>query len=141
MRRTVYHHVRAKATLAVAAHAATANGTSVDRKLSGASGTNEWFESATLLVHAGTITDGSHAIKLQDSDNGTDWTDVAAKYLQGALPTIAAADDDKVYEVGYTGNARYLRAVTTVTGSPATGGVYGATILLGFPTVLPISRT
>ncbi|WP_411090794.1 hypothetical protein [Streptomyces sp. 049-1] len=141
MKRTVYHHVRARATLAVALRDATANGSSVDRKLSGASGTNEWYGSAMLLVHTGTITDGSHAIKLQDSDNGTDWTDVPASRLQGAQPTIAGTDDDKVYEVGYTGNARYLRAVTTVSGSPATGGTYGATILLGFPTVLPISRT
>ncbi|MFG2515967.1 hypothetical protein [Streptomyces sp. NPDC048584] len=141
MRRTVYNHVRAVATLGVAAYTAATDGSTVDRKLSGASGTNEWHQSATLLVHAGTITDGSHAITLEVSDDGQDWDAAPAKDLQGALPTIAAADDGKVYEVGYLGTARYLRAVTTVSGSPETGGIYGAVILLGFPNVTPISRT
>lgn len=141
MRHSVYNHVRAKATLAVAARTTAANGTAVDRALSGASGTNEWHQSATLLVHAGTITDGTHAIKLQVSDNGTDWADAPAADLQGSLPTIGTSDDDKLYEVGYIGHARYLRAVATPSGSPATGGVYGAVILLGFPNVAPISRS
>lgn len=140
MKRTVYNHARAKPTLAIATRNATANGTAVDRTLSGASGTNEWFSSAMLLVHTGTITDGSHAITLEESDDNSAWAAVAAANLQGSLPTIAAANDDTLYEVGYTGTKRYLRAVTTVTPG-ATGGIYGATIVLGFPTVLPVSRT
>jgi len=140
VKRTVYNHARAKPTLAIATRNATANGTAVDRTLSGASGTNEWFSSAMLLVHTGTITDGSHAITLEESDDNSAWAAVAAANLQGSLPTIAAANDDTLYEVGYTGTKRYLRAVTTVTPG-ATGGIYGATIVLGFPTVLPVSRT
>lgn len=140
MKRTVYSHVRAKASLAIAARTSTVNGTAVDRQLSGASGTNEWFGSAMLLVHTGTITDGTHAITLEVSDDNSSWGAAAAADLQGSLPSIAATDDDKLYEIGYTGTKRYLRAVTTPTGT-TTGGVYGATILLGFPTVLPLSRT
>ncbi|QXE36974.1 hypothetical protein KQY30_24945 [Streptomyces sp. GMY02] len=140
MRRTVYNHVRAKATLAITARTTAANGTTVDRALSGASGTNEWHQSAMLLVHTGTITDGSHVITLEVSDNGSSWAAAAAADLQGALPTLGTADDDKVFEVGYTGTKRYLRAVTTPSGT-TTGGVYGATILLGFPNTAPITRT
>ncbi|MGW0599957.1 hypothetical protein ACWD11_22775 [Streptomyces sp. NPDC002776] len=140
MRRTVYNYVRSKATLAIATRNATANGTSVDRMSSGASGTNEWHQSAMLLVHTGTVTDGTHAITLQESDDNAAWANVAATDLQGALPSITATDDDKVFEVGYTGTKRYLRAVTTVTAG-ATGGIYGAQILLGFPNTTPISRT
>ncbi|MDX2681102.1 hypothetical protein [Streptomyces soliscabiei] len=140
MKRTVYNHVRAKATLAIVARTATANGTAVDRKLSGASGTNEWHQSATLLVHTGAITDGTHAITLEVSDDNSSWAAADASDLQGSLPSIGSSDDDKVYEVGYTGTKRYLRAVTTVSGT-TTGGVYGATILLGFPNVVPLSRT
>ncbi|MFE2046636.1 hypothetical protein ACFXAZ_38145 [Streptomyces sp. NPDC059477] len=140
MKRTVYNHVRARATLAITARTAAANGTAVDRKLSGAAGTNEWFGAAMLLVHTGTITDGTHAITLEVSDDNASWSAAPAADLQGTLPTIAAANDDTVYETGYTGTARYLRAVTTPSGT-TTGGVYGATILLGFPNVLPISRT
>lgn len=140
MRRLVYNHVRAKATLAVAARTATANGTAVDRKLSGSAGTNEWFGSAMLLVHTGTITDGTHAITLEVSDDNSSWSAAPAADLQGTLPSIGSSNDDTVYEVGYKGTARYLRAVTTVSGTTS-GGVYGATILLGFPNVLPVSRT
>ena len=140
MRRTVYNHVRAKATLAIAARTAAANGTAVDRQLSGASGTNEWFSSATLVVHTGAITDGTHAITLEVSDNNSDWEAAASGDLQGSLPSIGSSNDDTLYEVGYTGTKRYLRAVTTPSGT-TTGGVYGAVILLGFPNTLPLSRT
>jgi hypothetical protein len=140
VKRSVYNHVRARATLGVATRSATANGTAVDRKLSGASGSNEWHGSATLLVHSGAITDGSHAITLQVSNDNSSWAAALASDLQGSLPTIGSTDDDQVYEIGYTGTARYLRAVTTVSGA-TTGGVYGAVILLGFPTTLPIQRT
>ena len=140
MRRSVYNHVRAVATLGVAARTATANGTAVDRKLSGASGSSEWHSSATLLVHAGAITDGTHAITVQVSNDNSSWGAAAAGDLQGSLPTIDSDDDNALYEIGYTGTARYLRAVTTVSGA-STGGVYGAVILLGFPNTLPIQRT
>jgi len=133
VKRSVYNHVRARATLGVATRSATANGTAVDRKLSGASGSNEWHGSATLLVHSGAIT-------LQVSNDNSSWAAAPASDLQGSLPTIGSTDDDQVYEIGYTGTARYLRAVTTVSGA-TTGGVYGAVILLGFPTTLPIQRT
>ncbi|MGW1609414.1 hypothetical protein ACWCQZ_08450 [Streptomyces sp. NPDC002285] len=140
MKRSVYNHVRAKATLAIAARTAAANGTAVDRKLSGASGSNEWYASALLIVHTGAITDGTHAITLEVSDDNSNWAAAAAGDIQGSLPSIGSSNDDALYEVGYIGNARYLRAVTTPSGT-TTGGVYGATILLGFPTVLPVSRT
>ncbi|MFE1926530.1 hypothetical protein ACFW91_28715 [Streptomyces asoensis] len=140
MKRAVYNHVRAKATLAVAARTAAANGTAVDRQLSGASGTNEWYSSAMLVVHTGTITDGTHAITLEVSDDNSSWAAAAAGDIQGSLPSIASTDDDKLYEIGYTGPKRYLRAVATPSGT-TTGGVYGATILLGFPNTLPVSRT
>ncbi|MFF7949422.1 hypothetical protein [Streptomyces griseorubiginosus] len=140
MKRTVYNHVRAKVSLAISTRTAAANGTAVDRQLSGASGTNEWYGSAMLLVHTGTITDGTHAITLEVSDDNSSWAAAPAADLQGSLPSIGAVDDDKLYEIGYTGTKRYLRAVTTPSGT-TTGGVYGATILLGFPNVLPVSRT
>ncbi|MGW0169555.1 hypothetical protein ACWDWT_30920 [Streptomyces sp. NPDC003343] len=140
MKRSVYNHVRAKASLAIAARTASTNGAAVDRQLSGASGSNEWFASAMLVVHTGAITDGTHAITLEVSDDNSSWAAAPAADLQGSLPSIASTDDDKLYEVGYIGTKRYLRAVTTPTGT-TTGGVYGATILLGFPNTLPVSRS
>jgi hypothetical protein len=129
MKESIYNSVVARPSLPIASRAAnaTVNGSSVDR---GELKNN--FRSVGVVVHAGTITDGSHAITLQESDDNATWSDVAAEHLQGALPTIEAADDDKVFEFGYLGHKRYVRVVvtTTVPATP-TGGVFGALVLLG----------
>jgi len=140
VKRTVYSHVRAKASLTISTRTAAANGTAVDRQLSGASGTNEWYGSAMLLVHTGAITDGTHAITLEVSDDNSSWATQTAGTAALTAAAFTFASDDQVRKIGYTGTKRYLRAVTTPSGT-TTGGVYGATILLGFPTVLPVSRT
>jgi len=54
--------------------------------------------------------DGTVDIKLQDSDNGTTWTDVT----DGAFSQITEENDNAIYEKAYTGTRRYLRAVATV---------------------------
>lgn len=132
---STYDDVVAKKTLSpVARTDGTANGTAVDRVVSGGTG------DAVLLVSTGTITDGSHAIKVQESaDGSTGWTDLAAANIQGAMPTVVAANDDTMFEVGLRPTLRYLRAVATSTGS-TTGGVFACAFLLGRPRVLPISH-
>ncbi len=114
-------------TLAPAARTASANGTGVD--LAG-------YESATVVVVTGTITDGTHTIEVQDSDDDSTYTAVDDGLLIGTEPAIGVADDNKVYEIGYRGAKRYLRAATTVSGA-TTGGVYGATIRRGHARTLP----
>jgi hypothetical protein len=112
----------------------TANGTSVDRIVSGGTG------DAVLLVTTGVITDGSHAVKAQESDDGsTGWTDVASENIQGSMPTVVAANDDVVFEVGLRPTKRYLRAVATSTGS-TTGGVFACAFILGRSRAVPVSH-
>lgn len=136
MRTTLYNIARAKATLPIALRTnGTANGTTVDLHEN-----KDASRSAMLIVQSGTITDGSHAITLQESDNGSAWSNVAAAELQGAPPTINATDDDLLYEVGYVGSKRYLRAVAVTSGA-TTGGTFGAVLLRGFPRRHPISHT
>lgn len=135
MRQSLYNVAVAKTTLDPATRAATATGSAVDR-MTGSGG----FRSAMVVVTTGTITDGTHTVEVQDSPDGTTWTAVADEFLQGAEPGIGAADDSKVFEVGYTGHQRYLRVVTTVSGAPVTGGIYGAVVLLGWPRTMPPSR-
>lgn len=135
MRRSLYSTAVAKSTIAPALIAATATGTAVDRLVHG-----DAARSAMILVNVGTVTDGTHTIQVQDSPNNSDWTAVADEFLQGAEPAITTANDEQVHEIGYTGHQRYLRVVSTVTGSPATGGVYGAVILLGWGRKLPPTR-
>jgi hypothetical protein len=130
--RTLYNLSLARQTIAPADHTATVTGSTVDRM------TDEGgFRNALLIVNAGTVTDGTHTFTLQESDDDSTWSAVADEHLQGSEPALTSANDAQVHEVGYVGHKRYLRAVATVTGSPATGGLYGAVIQLGFPRSTP----
>ncbi|MCX4974220.1 hypothetical protein [Streptomyces sp. NBC_00620] len=130
--RDAYSNVTVRETLAIVARTASANGTGVDRYLSGAA-----FQDALVIVHTGTITDGTHAIDVQESDDNTNFTSVAAAELQGTEPSIVAADDNKMFVVGYKGTKRYLRAIVTASGTTS-GGIYGASVLLANPRNAPV---
>lgn len=134
-RNSVYTNVTARQTLPPAARTATANGTGVDRNV----GAN-MHRTAMVVVSAGAITDGTHTIEVQDSDDNSTFAAVADAFLQGAEPAVVAADDNKLFFIGYIGSRRYLRVVTTVAGA-TTGGIYGADILLGEPRRGPVSHS
>lgn len=106
-------------SLVPAARTASADGAGVD--LAG-------FERALVVVSSGTITDGTHTIEVQESDDNSSFSAVADADLEGTEPAIAAANDDTVWELGYVGTKRYIRAVVTVAGA-TTGGVYGAQVV------------
>lgn len=103
-------------SLTPAARTATANGTGVD--LSG-------FHSAEVAFVVGTITDGTHTPSVQESDDNSTFTAVAAADLIGTLADLASTVNQRV---GYRGTKRYLRAVSTVAGA-TTGGVYAAVVV------------
>ncbi|MFE0699122.1 hypothetical protein [Streptomyces sp. NPDC058872] len=136
MRHSLYNVALAQSTiLPAAARTASTTGATVDRM------TDEGgFRSALVVVHAGTVTDGTHTVEVQDSPNDSDWTAVADEYLQGTEPALTSANDERIHEIGYTGHQRYLRVVVTASGSPSTGGVYAAEILLGWPRRMPPAR-
>lgn len=136
MRDSLYHLARAKVTLTVATRTnATATGTAVDLHEN-----LDASRSALVVVFTGTMTDGSVAVTLEESADNSAWTTVAAPDLQGTAPTIAATDDDKVFELGYVGSKRYLRVKAVTTGATS-GGTFGAVIVRGFPRRTPISHT
>lgn len=95
------------------------------------------FESARIDIPAGTITDGdafTFELKEGNESNLSDAAAVADEDLLGSEPVFATADDDKVKSFGYVGNKRYLRVdLMSCTGSPATGGVFGAIVTKGHP--------
>lgn len=136
MRQSLYNVARAKATLAIALRTnGTVNGTTVDLHEN-----KDASRSAMLIVHTGTITDGSHAVILQESDDNSAWGTVAAADLQGSAPTVTSTDDDTLFELGYKGSKRYLRASVTTSGA-TTGGTLGATIVRAFPRRTPIAHS
>lgn len=67
-------------------------------------------DAAMVAVSIGAITGsgGDATVTLEESDNGSDWTDVADGDIQGTEPTLAA---NTAYQFGYIGNERYVRAV------------------------------
>ncbi|WP_030659728.1 MULTISPECIES: hypothetical protein [Streptomyces] len=129
--RDIYSNVLVKASLKPAARTATANGTSVDR----ADGSNaSMYQDALVVLNVGTVTDGTHTITIEDSDDNSSFATVAAGYLEGDTPpALITSNDETVYETRYTGGKRYVRVVTTVTGSPSTGGLYTAEVVLSNP--------
>jgi hypothetical protein len=133
VRRTTYNHVRVARALAPGALRTdgAVNGITVDRFVN-----DVYFRSVTFAVHAGAITDGEHAVTIQDSENGSDWAAAAASDVQGSLPTLTSASANTVAEIGYVGPRRYVRMVLT-TSESTTGGYIDAVALLG---VQPVKR-
>lgn len=105
-------------SLAPAARTASANGSGVDLAN---------FASATVAFVVGTITDGTHTPSVEESDDDSTFTAVAAADLIGTLAALASNTNQRV---GYRGSKRYLRAVSTVAGA-TTGGVYAAVVIRG----------
>jgi hypothetical protein len=134
----IYDRLLPVPALASGAHTnGAANGAAVDL---GVFGNN--FESAMFVITAGTITDGTHVAKLQDSPDGTTWTDVDAAHVQGGPVSLGAAQSNTVSALGYLGGgaARYVRLVLTTTGA-TTGGVIGANAILAEGSNDPVHRS
>lgn len=134
MGKDLYNKVTAEVSLAPATRTADADGTSVDRAQNGDS-----FQSALVVVATGTITDGTHTIEVQESDDDATFTAVADDDLQGTEPEIGSDDDNTVFEIGYIGTARFLRVSVTAAGTTS-GGDYTAVVVLGDPRVAPPTR-
>ena len=129
--RDLHSNVLAKPSINPAVITTNTTGASVDRD----SG-SKMFQAALVVVVTGTITDGTHTISLEESADNSSWGAVAAADIQGTAPAIVAADDNVVKQFAYIGTKRYIRVKSTVAGVTS-GGLYGATVLLGDPRVQP----
>ncbi len=118
-------NIAVEESITPAAHTASANGAGIDLR---------GYQAAVVIVDAGTITDGTHTISLEESDDNSTYTAVAATDLQGSFANVASNTPQKV---GYIGGKRYIRAVTTVSGA-TTGGIYGVAVIKGRPDIAPV---
>lgn len=99
------------------------------------------FEGALILVDAGLWTDGTHTFSIEDSDDDSVFTAVAATLLQGTAPVILGlTNDNKIHQIGYLGTKRYVKILNTVTAGPSTGLVYGTAVIKGFPRRAPVTQ-
>ncbi len=110
------------------------NGITIDRAED-----NCYFQDLLFCVQSGTITDGTHTVEVQDSDDGTNFTAVVDALLDDTEPAIVAADDDKVWAIGYRGLKRYARVVVTAAGT-TTGGIVGVVAVLANPRNAPVTQ-
>jgi hypothetical protein len=124
--RDLKSNLQAVTSLAPAGITASTNGGGVDLR---------GFDAAMVTFVVGTITDGTHTPSLEESDNDSGYTPVAAADLIGTLSALTSGANQSV---GYRGGKRYIRAVATVAGA-STGGVYGAVVLRGRPAHAPVA--
>lgn len=76
--------------------------------------------SALVLLESGVNeAGGTINVKLQESDDNISYTDVVA----GAFAQVTGTNDNATYELAYTGNKQYIRAVATVAVAPCEFGV------------------
>jgi len=122
--RDLKSNVDAAASITPAVRNAAVNGSGVDLK---------GYASAAVIFQVGTVTDGTHTPSVQESDDNSTFTAVAAGDLDGTLVNLVA---NSVQRVGYHGRRRYLRA--QVTSSGATGAAYAAMVLRGHPGQSPV---
>ena len=107
-------------------YTATINGLGIDL---------QGFESAAVAFSVGTVTDGIHSPKLEESDDNSNWNDVVLNDQEGTLSDLAS---DINQRVGYKGTKRYLRAVLTVTGATV-GAQMAGLVLRGMPHREPVN--
>lgn len=102
--RDIANNISPVTSIAPAILTATASGAAVD--LLG-------FNAAAIVISTGAIAgSGNFTPKLQESDDGTTFTDVAASDLIGTLPAVLAAS--ATAKAGYKGFKRFLRPVLTL---------------------------
>jgi hypothetical protein len=101
----------------------TVNGTGVDLAN---------YDGAIVEVFAGVLTDGTQTVTVEESDDNSTYTAVAAADLIGTLAAFVTTDDGVIRRVGYIGRKRYIRTVDVTSGA-TTGGLIGANVIRGYP--------
>lgn len=106
-------------------YTATINGSGVDL---------QGFDGSAVVFSVGTVTDGIHTPKLEESDDNSNWNDVVLSDQEGTLSDLVSGINQRV---GYKGAKRYLRAALTVSGATV-GAQLAALILRGMPHREPV---
>ena len=115
-----------------AARTATATGSAV-----GVAG----YESVTICVITGTVTDGTGTFSLTECDtSGGTYTAVDSSDIIGTPPVLdtTSTHDNAGFQFGYRGSKAFIKVVCTMAGT-TTGQVYAAAVILGHPRNAPTS--
>lgn len=136
MRSLYSQSLAVKALASATVQTGTTNGIAIDTAVF-----SNNFRDILFIVHSGTLTDGSYAITVEESDSsGSGYAAVDTWRVLGSLPTFASTDDNVWNSFGVRPNKRYVRIVVTAT-SATTGGVLAATAVLGTGGNNPVARS
>ena len=115
-------------SITYAATTASQNGTGIDLAN---------LDGAAVFFVFGAWTDGTHTPKLQESDDNSSFSDVAATDQIGTLTAVSStAGQNKNQKAVYIGKKRYIRPVITCSGT-TTGCVEGAYVVTAHQRKLP----
>lgn len=127
MRKDAYSNVSAVTAIVPAVKTAAGDGTTIDLK---------GFDALLFVISTGAVAgDGDFGAKVQESTNGTDWTDADASDVLGSIPATLAANS--AYRASYIGSARYARLALTKEGG--TSIALGAVAVLSLPHMAPVA--
>lgn len=111
-----------RGTNPVATASSAQTGATFDR---GAAGVGKGSNSLAVVFYFGLYTDGQWTPKLEESDDNSAWTDVAAADVIGTLSTVTSTSNDNVIQAcSYNGSKRYVRGSLVETSNGTTGIVY-----------------
>lgn len=99
-------------------------------------------DTGMVLIGTGTLTDGSHVITLEESDQlASGYTTIPAARVSPTPPTITNTDANKIWVIDFRIDAAktYVRAVITTTGGTAVN-IIGAYVLATLGVDLPPSN-
>lgn len=90
------------------------------------------FHGAMIEAIVGTVTDGTHSLTIEESDDNSNWSEVAATDLDGSFADLESETNQAV---GYLGNKRYIRVNATSSGT--TGAAFAVVVVKGHPRKAP----
>lgn len=97
------------------------------------------YEGCEFALYSGTITDGTYALTILESDaSGSGYAAAAADSILGAASFVAASDS-VVKRIGYCGYKRYVKLRITSAGTTSGGVFKGAVAVLIGPKHAPVA--
>jgi len=135
--RDLYHNVLAAQVLSPVVSTTTKTSSAID--LQGFSGLSVVFD---LGLSADTLSNSLYwTLSLEEGNDNSSWTAVSATECNAGVNSITVnttSSDRQAYAIGYIGNARYIKALATPTGSVSSGMPIGIVALKGISAYRPV---
>lgn len=87
------------------------------------------FRSIAIVAIVGSVTDGTHVLTVQESDNGSDWSDIPAEEIDGNLDDITSSNAGN-QKVNLMTSKKYIRVNVAASGVTS-GGDYAVAVVKG----------